>query len=97
MRITDNKEKSRFEATVDGHKAIIEYKAMPSIISLTHTEVDDRLEGKGVASEMTDLVLQQIERRGLKVIPVCSFIKNYISKHPEWSSIVEVGYDEKSP
>ncbi len=88
MRVIDNKEMNRFETEVDGHQSIIEYSVLPNILSLNHVEVDKALEGKGVASEMTEKVLLQIELRGLKVIPVCPFIKSYIQKHPEWNSIV---------
>ncbi|MDN3724570.1 GNAT family N-acetyltransferase [Aequorivita sp. SDUM287046] len=88
MRVIDNKEKNRFEAEVEGHKAIIEYSVMPGILSLNHTEVPKELSGRGVASELTEKVLLQIELRGLKVIPVCPFVKKYIGKHPEWNSIV---------
>lgn len=88
MRVIDNKEKSRFEANVDGHQAIIEYSVLPGILSLNHTEVPEALGGRGVASEMTESVLLAIELRGLKVKPVCPFIKKYIDKHPEWKSIL---------
>lgn len=88
MKITDNKEKNRFETKVDGHNAFIEYSVQPGILSLEHTEVDKGLAGKGVGSEMAEKVLLEIELRGLKVIPACSFIEKYISKHPEWKSIV---------
>jgi predicted GNAT family acetyltransferase len=88
MRVIDNKEKRRFETEVDGRLAFIEYTAMPNIVSLNYIEVDKVLEGNGVASEMAEKVLLQIEQRGLKIIPVCPFIKKYIKKHPEWETIV---------
>lgn len=92
MRVIDNKELRRFETEVDGHRAIITYSVMPNILSLNHTEVDKALEGRGVASEMVEKVLLEIELRGLKVIPVCPFIKKYINKHPEWNSIIAHDY-----
>ena len=88
MRVIDNKEEKRFEAEIDGRKCIIEYTVMPGVLSLNHTEVPKEFAGRGVASEMTEKVLLQIELRGLKVIPVCPFIKRYIDKHPEWRSII---------
>tara|TARA_B100000945_G_C20309104_1_gene561927 strand:+ start:96 stop:398 length:303 start_codon:yes stop_codon:yes gene_type:complete len=90
MRVIDNKETNRFEAEVDGHKAFIEYSVQPGILSLNHTEVPKELSGQGLASEMTEKVLLQIELRGLKVIPVCPFTKKYIDKHPEWKSILAI-------
>lgn len=97
MRVIDNKEKNRFEAEVDGYKVIIEYSVQPGILSLNHTEVPKELSGQGIASEMTEKVLLQIELRGLKVIPVCPFTKKYIDKHPEWKSIVADEHKRKKP
>ncbi len=91
MRVIDNKEKRRFETEIDGQFAIIEYSVMPNILSLNHIEVAEGLEGRGVASEMTEKVLLEVELRGLRVIAVCPFIKNYIQEHPEWNSILAEG------
>ncbi|HPE82496.1 MAG: N-acetyltransferase [Aequorivita sp.] len=88
MLVIDNKEMNRFEAEIDGYKAIIEYSVQPGILSLNHTEVPKELSGQGVASEMTEKVLLQIELRGLKVIAACPYTKKYIGKHPEWKSIL---------
>lgn len=97
MRVVDNKEENRFEAEIDGQMAVIEYSVKPGIVSLNHTEVPEALSGKGVASEMIEKVLLQIEQRGLKVIPVCPFIKKYIQKHPEWESIIAKETNKKKP
>lgn len=88
MNITDNKEKNRFEAIIDGHLAFVEYSVKPGILVLEHTDVDKALAGKGVGSELIETVLLEMELRGLKAVPECSFIAKYIEKHPEWKSIV---------
>lgn len=88
MRVINNKEKNRFETTIDGYKAFIEYKIDGETIELHHTEVDPALGGRGVASEMTETVLLDLEQQGLKVIPTCPFIEKYIERHPEWKSIL---------
>lgn len=88
MNVIDNKEKNRFEAEIDGQQAIIEYSVRPNIMVLEHTEVDKSLAGRGVGSELIESVLLQLELRGLKVIPKCSFVEKYINSHPEWKSIL---------
>lgn len=97
MRVVDNKEENRFEAEIEGQMAVIEYSVQPGILSLNHVEIPEALSGKGVASEMIEKVLLQIEQRGLKVIPVCPFIKKYIQKHPEWESIIAKDPNKKKP
>lgn len=88
MHYVDKVEQKKFIATVDGYVAFIEYEVKPDTIILKHIEVDKELSGKGIATELTESVLLGIESRGLKVIPECPFIKEYIEKHPEWESIL---------
>jgi len=88
MNVVDNREKNRFEAEIDGYRAVVEYNVKPNIIVLKHTEVDKELAGRGIGGEIVEAVLLQIEQRGLKVVPECGFVRNYIGKHPEWKSIV---------
>jgi len=88
MQVKDNKVKQRFEAEVDGYTAFIDYKIVKDVIHLIHTEVPKEIGGRGVAGEMTEAVLMQIELRGLKVKPLCPYIKKYIERNPEWQEIV---------
>lgn len=88
MHVIDNKKENRFETVIDGHKAIIEYTVQPDTLTIIHTEVDKELSGKGIAGQLTESVLMDIERRGLKVIPECPYTKRYIDKHPEWKSLL---------
>jgi hypothetical protein len=86
--LTDNQDRKQFELAVDGHIARIEYMIMAGKIFLTHTEVPAALEGKGIGSIIVKLALEEVERRGLKLIPLCPFVGKYITKHPEWKRIL---------
>ncbi|NLN25570.1 MAG: N-acetyltransferase [Bacteroidetes bacterium] len=88
MQVKDNKVKQRFEAEVDGYTAFIDYKIVKDVIDLIHTEVPKEIGGRGVAGEMTETVLMQIELLGYKVKPLCPYIKKYIERNPEWQEIV---------
>ena len=90
--ISENKERKRFEAVVDGKTAFIEYIRAEDKVYLTHTEVPKELEGKGVASAMAKQVLQQIKSESLFLVPLCPFIAAYLKRHPEWREILAKGY-----
>lgn len=60
-------------------------------IYLTHTEVPPALEGKGIASQLVLKVLQDIEHKNLKLVPLCPFVAGYIQKHPEWKKLIMRG------
>jgi predicted GNAT family acetyltransferase len=86
--LNDNKDRKQFEMIVEGHTARIEYMIMANKIFLTHTEVPAALEGKGIGSVIVKLTLEEVEKRGLKLIPLCPFVGKYITRHPEWKRIL---------
>ena len=90
--LSENKEKKRFEANIEGKTAIIEYIRTKDKMYLTHTEVPKELEGKGIASEMVKEVLKRIEEEGVKLVPLCPFVAGYIKKHPEYKTLLAEGY-----
>jgi predicted GNAT family acetyltransferase len=81
--VRNNKEKARYELEVDGHLAIAEYRLRPGRISFTHTEVPDALAGRGVGKRLVKAALDDVRAQGLKVVPICPFVKHYIDTHPE--------------
>jgi uncharacterized protein len=82
-RVRDNKALSRFELDVEGALAFANYRLTPSTVIITHTETPLSLRGRGIASELVQGALQLIRADGLKVIAGCSFVLDYLHKHPE--------------
>jgi predicted GNAT family acetyltransferase len=90
--LIDNVEESQYEFHVGKYIPKIEYiKTNNGEIYLTHTEVSTALEGQGIGSELTEKTLMDIERQGLRLVPLCPFVAGYIQKHPEWRRIVMRG------
>jgi predicted GNAT family acetyltransferase len=86
--LTDNTEAKKFEMKVEGYTAYIEYMLMGNKIFFTHTEVPVPLEGKGIGSKLVKLALENIDSRGLKLVPLCPFTAQYIKRHPEWERVL---------
>ena len=86
--VKDNPAKNQFELIVEGHTALAAYRLKPGIITFTHTEVPKELGGRGVGSQLAKGALDQVRARGLKVVPLCPFIKAYIEKHAEYADLV---------
>ena len=80
---TDNNASSRFElkraGTVAAHA---DYKLQDGAVVLTHTEVLPGNEGQGIGSKLAKLVLDDLRRRGAKIVPQCEFMASYIARHP---------------
>ena len=89
VQVVDNPEEGRFEAVVDGAVAgFAYYRERPGSIVITHTEVGDEWEGKGIGSALIAGALDEIRARGLSVTPVCNFTRGYIERHPEYADLV---------
>ena len=79
----------RFEATIEGYTAFIDYDLKPGIITVLHTEVPTELEGRGIAGAMTKFALEHIAENNLQLVPLCPYMQAYLKKHPEYQHLVK--------
>ena len=86
--VRDNPEKHQFELIVEGHTALAAYRLKPGVITFTHTEVPKELGGRGIGSQLAKGALDLVRARGLKVIPLCPFIKAYIEKNASYQDLL---------
>ncbi len=83
-----NEEKHQYELPIDDHLAKLEYKQKENKIYLIHTEVPSELEGQGIGSKLVGAVLEDIEKRDLKIVPWCPFVIHYLKEHPKWQPLL---------
>lgn len=88
VEVRDNPEAGRYEAAVDGHLAVAEYRLSGDTITFTHTEVPEELEGQGIAGQVVRFALDDARSRGLKVVPRCPYVADYIRRHQEYQDLV---------
>ena len=87
--VRDNPEKARYEILRDGALVGgIWYGAAPGMITLVHTEVAREVEGEGIGSRLVAATLDDIRARGLRVVPLCPFVRAYLRRHPEQRDLV---------
>lgn len=89
IEVKDNPAKHRFEATVEGQTAFIDYKLQPGLMQVLHTEVPQELEGRGIAGAMTKYALEHIAAKNLQLLPLCPYMRAYLKKHPEYQHLVK--------
>ena len=85
--VRDNKALSRYELDVEGAVAFANYRMTPSAVIITHTETPETLRGRGIASELVKGALELIHADGRKVVAGCSFVVDYLAKHPEFAEL----------
>jgi predicted GNAT family acetyltransferase len=87
--VVDRPERHRFEILADGQVAgFSDYQLRPGEIMFTHTEIDEAYEGKGLGSVLARHALDAARERGLAVLPLCPFVRGWISRHPDYLDLV---------
>jgi predicted GNAT family acetyltransferase len=81
--------RSRFEFEENQETAYLEFEIdSGGWITLWHTEVPESLRGRGVAGMLAKTALEYARDQKLKVDVVCPMVADYISKNPEFKSLV---------
>lgn len=93
--VAKNETAKRFELTVDGYTAFIDYKERNQVITLIHTESPEELAGRGVATALIEKALAYLEENKYELVPLCPLVFAYIKRHPEWVRIVREDFKEK--
>jgi predicted GNAT family acetyltransferase len=80
---------SRFEIRVGGELAgFTDYRRQPPLIAFTHTLIDPRFEGQGLAHRLIETALSESRSAGLSVLPFCPFVHSFIADHDEYLDLV---------
>ena len=82
--IRRNEARSRYELDTGHGMAVAVYSVRGDTAVFTHTEVPPQDEGKGLASQLVRAALEDTRRRGLKIVPACSFVVAFVRRHPEY-------------
>ena len=85
--VRNNSALSRYELDVDGVTAFANYRLVPGKVIITHTETPPALRGRGIASQLIQGALEQIRADRSKVVAGCSFVVDYLDKHPEFGDV----------
>jgi predicted GNAT family acetyltransferase len=85
--VRDNPGLNRFELDMDGETAAAYYHIDNGVMVFTSTQTPPALRGQGAASELIRNALQVARARGLKVQAQCSFVVDYLRRHPEFEDL----------
>lgn len=87
-KLIHNEAASQYEYRIEGHLAQLVYDSQNGVAYITHTFVPQELGGRGIAGALTKDALDDLEKRGLKVKPLCSYTVAYMQKHPEYKRLL---------
>jgi len=88
--VRDDPQELRYELLDDSGVMIgeIRYVLEPGAVALVHTEVDPKFQGHGLADELVQGAVNDLRERGLKMIPVCPYVRAWLRRHPEQADLV---------
>lgn len=89
MNVIHNSQAERFEAHIQGHQALCDYRRQGGVLVLHHTEVPAALQGQGVAAVLVQAALDWARAQGLRVRPTCSYVAAYMQRHPQTHDLLE--------
>ncbi len=96
LEVTDNPEKARFEVRADGEiVGFVDYRLRDGEIALLHTETDSSFRRRGIAGRLVRSSLDSARERHLAVLPYCSFVRRWITDHPEYADLVPEGQRQR--
>lgn len=81
----------RYVARIDGveGEAVLAFTVRgPKRISADHTEAPDSMRGTGAAGALVEHMIADARASGLKVVPLCPYVKAQAKKHPEWADVI---------
>ncbi len=81
--VVDRPEHRRYELVTPDGIALAAYSRDGDVLTFTHTEVPPPQEGQGIGARLIAGALADARRRGLRIVPACSFVRHYVETHAE--------------
>ena len=86
--LIDNEAKRRFELTVPGGIAFVDYRRSDSTLFLVHAEVPVTLRGRGFGARLVREALDLIRARGETIVPACPYVRSFVDRHAEYADLI---------
>ena len=90
IEVRDHPAALQYEVSVDGQPAgVIRYTLEGDVVTLVHTEVETKYEGRGVGAELVKGALDDLRARGKRIVPLCEYVLAYLERHDEYRDLVQ--------
>lgn len=86
--VINNEQRQQFQLPVENEIAFLEYRLHEGAIVLMHTEVPEKLGGRGLGTALAAAAFAYAKNHQLKVKVYCPFVKKYLDRHPELNDLI---------
>mgnify|MGYP001811405959 CR=1 FL=1 len=85
--------RGHFAAIEDNAEAgSIHYTTAGTNMIISHTEVAEEWEGKGVGKQLVEATVLHARSAGWQIIPLCTFALAVLKRNPQWQDVVAPAY-----
>ncbi len=70
-------------------KPVLKYRVEGDRMFLESTYTPPMLRGRGYAARLVKAAIRYAEENGLKIVPLCSYVVYYFTKHPEKKDLLD--------
>ena len=96
--VRDNPEKNRYELREDGRLlGVADYRPMGTVLpggtpgpppqGVPHTEIVPGRRNQGLGAPLVQGALDDVRRKGAKIVPMCWFVAEFLEEHPEYADL----------
>ncbi|HLI92965.1 MAG TPA: GNAT family N-acetyltransferase [Puia sp.] len=86
--VVNNPARQQFQVTVGGETASLDYRLPEGTLVLMHTEVPEKLGGRGIGSALAGFSFQYARENQLRVKVYCPFVAAWVKKHAEVQDLI---------
>ena len=77
-----------FKLVIDGHEARLSYAEKDGVWDLYRAYSPLALRENGVAAGITTAALEEARKKGVRVIPSCSYVNWFVGNHMEFDDLL---------
>jgi predicted GNAT family acetyltransferase len=86
--VRDNPAQSRYELLEDGRLlGVADYRPMGETLAFPHTEIVPSRRNQGLGHRLVKGALDDVRRKGAKVVPYCWFVAEFIEENPDYADL----------
>ena len=90
MTVQHDLEARQFQLPTAEGEARLSYRVVDGdTLEFFSTYVEPGRRGRGLAAEVVRAALDPALREGKRVIPACSYVRAYLSRHPEYADLAD--------
>lgn len=87
--IVYNKDELRSEALVNNELiGVCEYEIINGKWAITHTVVDEKFKGQGIAKKLVLKIVEEARINNIKLLPICSYAKKLLESNKDYEDVL---------